>query len=98
MAIRKLLGFCFNNCCGNVCYFDSHIKSLLINTDITYEKGSENIAKLHGLVRAPTILIMKNNAIVSKIIGKVEPHIIIKRLIDLGWTTEEQTPYARSIN
>ncbi len=98
MAIRKLLGFCFNNCCGEVCYFNSHIQPLLINTDITYEKCSNTIAERHKLVRAPIILIVKNNAVVSKIIGKVEPQVIIKKLIDIGWTTEKQTPYARSIN
>ncbi len=92
MTVRKVLGFCFKNCC-EVCYLESHIKLLLRSTDITYEECSYGMAKKHKLVRAPTILITKNNVIVSKIIGKVEPQIIIKRLIDIGWMTEKQSSY-----
>jgi len=101
MSIKKIIGFCYGNCCGEVCYFDSHIKAIARDAGISFQQYTDNnekIIKRFGIQRAPTLLIMKNNTIVAKIIGKVEPHIIIKQLIELGWTNEKKVSYHRKLN
>lgn len=101
MALKKLVGFCYNNCCGEVCYLDSHVRTIARDASISFRRyidTNEKIIKKFGIQYAPTLLIMKNNAIVAKIIGKVEPRVIIKQLIELGWTDEKKVSYDRKLN
>ena len=71
--------------CNNSDFGLTNVAPLLEGTDVVFEECSQKLIDRFGLTKIPTILFMKGDALVTKIVGKCMQGEMEKTLDNLQW-------------